>query len=125
MEFSRVVSSASADLRVEPSKRRRHTSKLAQHHYIRQWQQSGLSQASFCKQHDLHPKSLSRWIKQSELVEPISTKMIDTTESIAAQLSIEHLELKLSNGASIHFSGVLQGSWISAMLQEVCLCKLS
>ncbi len=122
MKFNRLSTSQASE--GKNSGRRSKTPVEQQARYIKRWKASQMNQADFCRQHQLHPKTFSRWLKISGTNRQDSSRTISGLSN-KTQMQVDYLELKLSNGATFSFKGMLQGQWISAMIEEVCRCKFS
>jgi hypothetical protein len=120
MDFKPVVSVGDTDTRA-PKQKRRYTCKRTQQEYIKRWRASNLSQSNFCRQHNLNPKCLSRWLS-AKAVHPneLTPALIP---SDAGQLRIDAIEIKLAGDANIQITGNLTVNLLKQLLSEVIVCK--
>jgi hypothetical protein len=89
-------------------------------HHVKAWHQSGLSQAEYCRQQDIHPKTFSRWAR-CELVldkdaplEVIPIQVVQPTPVAAAPTKIM---LRLAHGAQLELSTAVSPRWLAELLQ--------
>jgi len=91
---------------------------------VKQWKLSQLKQTDFCRLHQIHPKTFSRWVRRWGVDKKASLPNMSMPQD-HGQLSVESLELVLAGGASFCFKGALRRQWVIDLLQEICQCKFN
>lgn len=83
------------------------------------WRQSGLSQASYCKQHGLSLSSFGYWLhRRAEPTPPTSAVPIVVTKpSIEAPV-----EIRLPNGWSVRLPASAESIHVLPLLRELAAC---
>lgn len=72
--------------------------------HIRNQQESGLSQAAYCRQHNLHPVSFSQWKRRlQEGVHDTRFVALELPETLPQSLSGNTFRLLLDNGIELVF----------------------
>ena len=80
--------------------------------HIKQWQDSGLSQTDYCKQHDLNPHSLSHH-KCKQARHQTNTQLATPTPTGFLQVAVPPF-VTLPEPLTIHFSNGLQLTGLTA-----------
>lgn len=83
------------------------------------WRQSGLSQASYCKQHGLSLSSFGYWLhRRAEPTPPTAAVPI-----VVAKPSIEApVEIRLPNGWSVRLPASAESLYVLPLLRELAAC---
>lgn len=83
------------------------------------WRQSGLSQASYCKQHGVSLSSFGYWLHRRAK----STSPTAAVPILVAKPSIEtHLEVRLPNGWSVRLPGSAESLHLLPLLRALAAC---
>lgn len=121
MDFKPIVAGSDA-VTGSPKKKRRYTCKQTQHEYIKRWRSSNLSQSKFCRQNNLNPKSLSRWLS-AEVVVPVTPASASPLNHPVSDSKIDTIEIKFADDACIQVTGNLTADLLKQLLAEVTACK--
>ena len=83
------------------------------------WRQSGLSQASYCKQQGLSLSSFGYWLhRRTESRPPVAALPI-----IAAKPSLQtQVEVRLPNGWSVRLAASAESLHVLPLLRELAAC---
>ena len=89
--------------------------------HVKAWRQSELSQADYCRQQDLNPKTFSRWARHelgldniAPPLEVISVHIVPSAPAATAQAS---MMLRLAQGAQLELSTAVSPRWLAELLQ--------
>jgi hypothetical protein len=88
--------------------------------HIQIWQASGLTQAVYCQQQGLNPKTFSRWRKTYQLSNQPTTPLLIPVEikPVADTLPVtEPIWLRLSKGYVLELPGNISPRWLAELLQ--------
>jgi transposase-like protein len=98
---------------MKPSTQRRH--------HVKAWHQGGLSQAEYCRQHDIHPKTFSRWARlelamgKDAPLEVIPIQIVRSAPAAAADEA--NVMLHLAQGAQLELSTAVSPRWLAELLR--------
>lgn len=85
--------------------------------HIKNHQQSNLTQAEYCKQHNINNKSFSSQKSQ------LSKNIINQTESLFLPLQTakknNSFSIKINNGMEIKFDSIPEPIWIAKLLNSI------
>jgi hypothetical protein len=89
--------------------------------HVEAWRQSELSQADYCRQHGINPKTFSRWTRL-ELARdkdaPLDIIPIHIVRSAPAAASTEaNVILHLAQGAQLELSTAVSPRWLAELLR--------
>lgn len=88
--------------------------------HVRQWQDSGLSQRAYCRQHDLIPRKLTYWVNRARqhVVAPggiVAARIADPR--VAGDLILRH-----PGGWQLVLPAGIDSAWVSRLLRELTPC---
>ena len=88
------------------------------HRHVQTWHESGLSQADYCRQQGINPKTFSRWSRLELAMDkdaPLEVIPIQIARSAtAAEAS---MMLHLAQGAQLELSTAVSPRWLAELLQ--------
>jgi transposase-like protein len=88
--------------------------------HVEAWRKSELSQADYCRQQDINPKTFSRWIRlelardRDAPFEIIPIQIVPAEPAPAAEANIT---LRLAHGAQLELSTAVSPRWLAELLQ--------
>lgn len=88
--------------------------------HVEAWRESGLSQADYCRQQGLNPKTLSAWsrralpIYKSALLEIIAVQVTPSAPDVITETS---LILRFAHGAQLELSTEAPPRWLAELLR--------
>ena len=88
--------------------------------HLKAWQESGLTQAVYCQQRGLNPKSFSRWFKTYPLPNQSAKPLLMPVEIKPAAANLpatESIWLRLPKGHTLELSGNISPRWLAELLQ--------
>jgi hypothetical protein len=88
--------------------------------HVKAWRESGLSQADYCRQQGLNPKTLSVWARRALPVDkdtPLEVIAVQVTPSAPAVIADTHLTLRLGHGAHLELSTAVSPHWLGELLR--------
>ena len=121
MEFKPVIQSGKVSVLPGKVKKPERTPVARQQQLVACWQSSGVSQAEFCRQHQLNRKTFVRWRLKwiSDKAVPDSLKPL-TQASPSLPIVREWLvEIQLPSQIHIRVSGCRELSFLAALIREV------
>ncbi|WP_432741458.1 IS66 family insertion sequence element accessory protein TnpB [Methylobacter sp. G7] len=89
-------------------------------HHVNAWHQSGLSQADYCRQQDINPKTFSRWTRHELAMDkdaPLEVIPIQVVQSAPAATTEANVILRLAQGAQLELSTAVSPRWLAELLQ--------
>lgn len=88
--------------------------------HVKNWRESGLSQADYCRQQGLNPKTLSAWARRALPVDkdtPLEVIAVQVTPSAQAVIADTNLILRLGHGAHLELSTAVSPHWLAELLR--------
>jgi hypothetical protein len=88
--------------------------------HVKAWHQSGLSQADYCRQQDINPKTFSRWARHELAMDkdaPLEVIPIQIVPSAPAATAEASMMLRLAQGAQLELSTAVSPRWLAELLQ--------
>jgi hypothetical protein len=89
-------------------------------HHVKAWHQSELSQAEYCRQQDIHPKTFSRWARCELAMDkdaPLEVIPIQVEQSTSAATAPTKIMLRLAHGAQLELSTAVSPRWLAELLK--------
>lgn len=86
--------------------------------HVKAWRESGLSQADYCRQQGLNPKTFSKWTRCEYPVDktaPLEVIPVQVTPSLPATETA--VVLKLTRGVQLELSTAVSPRWLAELLQ--------
>jgi hypothetical protein len=86
--------------------------------HVKTWRESGMSQADYCRQQGLNPKTFSKWARSEHPVDPnapIEVIPVQVTPSLPATEAA--VVLKLAQGIQLELSTTVSPRWLAELLQ--------
>ena len=91
--------------------------------HVEAWRESGLSQADYCRQQNLNPKTFSLWTRRVQ--DNLSLSMGSPLELIAVQVAPSapvastpaSVMLRLANGVQLELSTAASPGWLAELLR--------
>ena len=124
MEFKAVT--VAKEALTSRKKRRSKRSEAKQRRLVALWQSSGEKQTTFCRRHDLNPKTCSRWVKAFN-GRPQKTNAIQV-ESMPSQTQtclLHGIDIYSPNGVRFHLHDGIPFSQLSQIPQGDYECNLN
>jgi transposase-like protein len=88
--------------------------------HVEAWRESGLSQADYCRQQGLNPKTLSAWSRRALPIDksaPLEIIAVQVTPSAPAVITETSLILRLAHGAQLELSTEVPPRWLAELLR--------
>jgi transposase-like protein len=88
--------------------------------HVKAWHESGLSQADYCRQQDVNPKTFSRWVKlviYRDKDVPLEVIPIQVMQSTPDAITPVKILLRLEQGAQLELSTAVSPHWLAELLQ--------
>jgi len=86
--------------------------------HVKTWRESGMSQADYCRQQGLNPKTFSKWVRCEYPVDktaPLEVIPIQVTPTLpTAEAAVV---LKLTHGVQLELSTAVSPRWLAELLQ--------
>jgi hypothetical protein len=88
--------------------------------HVKAWHESGLSQADYCRQEDVNPKTFSRWARlelandKDAPLEIIPLQIVQSAPTIAAEAS---MMLRFAQGTQLELSTAVSPRWLAELLK--------
>jgi len=86
--------------------------------HVKAWRESGMSQADYCRQQGLNPKTFSKWARCEYPVDktaPLEVIPVQVTPSLPATEAA--VVLKLTQGVQLELSTAVSPRWLAELLQ--------
>ena len=86
--------------------------------HVKTWRESGMSQADYCRQQGLNPKTFSKWARCEHPADPnapIEVFPVQVTPSLPATEAA--VVLKLAQGIQLELSTTVSPRWLAELLQ--------
>jgi lambda repressor-like predicted transcriptional regulator len=90
------------------------------HRHVKAWRESGLSQADYCRQQGLNPKTLSAWARRAlpeDRDAPLEIIAVQVTPSSSAGIADATVILRLAHGAQLELSSAVPAHWLAELLR--------
>ena len=88
--------------------------------HVNAWRESGLSQADYCRQQDLNPKTLSAWTRRALPVDkdtPLEIMAIQVTQSEPVTIADANLILRFAHDVELELSTAVSPRWLAELLR--------
>ena len=88
--------------------------------HVNAWRESGLSQADYCRQQGLNPKTLSAWSRRALPIDknaPLEVIAVQVTPSAPAVIADTNVILRLAHGAQLELSTAVPPRWLAELLR--------
>ena len=88
--------------------------------HVEAWLESGLSQADYCRQQGLNPKTFSTWARRSfpqDKDTPLEVISVQVTPSAPAATADTNVILRLAHGAQLELSTAVPPRWLAELLR--------
>jgi transposase-like protein len=88
--------------------------------HVKAWHESGFSQADYCRQQDVNPKTFSRWVKlilARDKDIPLEVIPIQVMQSTPDAITPVKILLRLEQGAQLELSTEVSPRWLAELLQ--------
>jgi hypothetical protein len=88
--------------------------------HVKAWYESDLSQADYCRQQDVNPKTFSRWVKlvlardKDIPLEVIPIQVMQSTPDVTTPVKIM---LRLEQGAHLELTTAVSPRWLAELLK--------
>ena len=87
--------------------------------HIENWRNSGLSQAAYCRQHEIHPNTFSSWLgfyKNQDAV-PAALIPVQVEQSQLVRQSTDLLILRHADGHCLELPVTQSPQWVAELLR--------
>jgi hypothetical protein len=88
--------------------------------HVEAWRESGLSQAGYCRQQGLNPKTLSTWARRALPIDksaPLEIIAVQVTPSVPSVIADTNLILRLGHGTHLELSTAVSPHWLAELLR--------
>ena len=88
--------------------------------HVEAWRESGLSQADYCRQQGLNPKTFSTWARRTfpqDKDTPLEVISVQVTPSAPAATADTNVILRLAHGAQLELSTAVPPCWLAELLR--------
>lgn len=88
--------------------------------HVEAWRESDLSQADYCRQQGLNPKTLSAWTRRALPLDqdaPLEVIALQVTPSAPAAIAETNVILWLAHGAQLELSTAVPPHWLAELLR--------
>ena len=89
--------------------------------HVEAWRESGLSQADYCRQQGLNPKTFSAWARRALPIDknaPLDVVSVPVTPSPpAATAEARVIMLRFPHGAQLELSTAVSPRWLAELLR--------
>jgi hypothetical protein len=86
--------------------------------HVKAWRESGMSQADYCRQQGLNPKTFSKWERCDDPIDPNAPlKMIPVQVAPSLPTAEAAVVLKLTQGVQLELSTAVSPRWLAELLQ--------
>ena len=88
--------------------------------HVEAWRESGLSQANYCRQQGLNPKTLLAWSRRALPIDksaPLEIIAVQVTSSTPAVITATSLVLRLAHGVQLELSTEVPPRWLAELLR--------
>jgi hypothetical protein len=90
------------------------------HQHVNAWRESGLSQADYCRQQDLNPKTLSAWTRRALPIDkdtPLEMMAVQVTPSESVAIADANLILRFAHDVELELSTAVSPRWLAELLR--------
>ena len=93
------------------------------HQHVETWRESGLSQAAYCRQRSLNPKTFSTWTRRvrRELFvakdAPLHVIPVQVAPSVSTATAQASVVLRFAHGAQLELSTAAPPCWLAELLR--------
>ena len=87
--------------------------------HLTHWHAGGLSQADYCREHGINPKTFSAWVRNEahkDTVPPLEVVPVQVTPSGPIALPTP-LTLRFKHGMQLELSTAVSPRWLAELLQ--------
>ena len=119
MHFKPIVSE---DIHPNPTVTKHKVSRVNSQEHVTRWQESNLTQAAYCRDHGINPKTFANWIKREERASCLPSKQSTTCTPNLAPTEVQ-VCCHFSNGHDIQIKGALSMVHIKQLILELSTCK--
>lgn len=88
--------------------------------HVEAWRESGLSQADYCRQQDLNPKTFSTWARRALPIDkdaPLEIIPVQVAPSVPVASAHACVMLRLAHGARLELSTAAPPRWLAELLR--------
>ena len=88
--------------------------------HVEAWRESGLSQADYCRQQGLNPKTLSAWVRRALPVDkdtPLEVIAVQVTPAPSTAITDANVSLRFPHGARLELSTAVSPHWLAELLR--------
>lgn len=86
--------------------------------HVKVWRESGMSQADYCRQQGLNPKTFSKWVQCEYPVDKTTPLEVIPIQVTPSQPTAEAaVVLKLTQGVQLELSTAVSPRWLAELLQ--------
>ena len=88
--------------------------------HVEAWRASGLSQADYCRQQGLNPKTFSAWARRALPLDkdaPLEVIAVQVTPSAPTAIADTNVILRLAHGAQLELSTAVSPHWLAELLR--------
>jgi transposase-like protein len=86
--------------------------------HVQAWRESGMSQADYCRQQGLNPKTFSKWARGESPGEPTAPlEVIPVQVTPSSPATEAAVVLKLTRGVQLELSTAVSPRWLAKLLQ--------
>jgi hypothetical protein len=86
--------------------------------HVKAWRESGMSQADYCRQQGLNPKTFSKWARCDDPIDPNAPLEMIPVQVAPSLPTVEAaVVLKLTQGVQLELSTAVSPRWLAELLQ--------
>ena len=88
--------------------------------HVNAWRESGLSQADYCRQQDLNPKTLSAWTRRAFPAykdTPLEIMAVQVMPSESMAIADANLILRFAHDVELELSTAVSPRWLAELLR--------
>ncbi|MFZ2168116.1 MAG: IS66 family insertion sequence element accessory protein TnpB [Methylococcaceae bacterium] len=88
--------------------------------HVKAWRESGLSQADYCRQQGINPKTFSAWARRALPIDkntPLDVVSVQVAPSPPAAEADAIIMLRFSHGAQLELSTAVSPRWLAELLR--------
>ena len=88
--------------------------------HVEAWRESGLTQADYCRQQGLHPKTFSAWTRRELSMDkdaPLKLIAVQVAPSVSAASAQASVMLRFPHGIQLELSTAVPPRWLAELLQ--------
>ena len=91
------------------------TTQALQH--VTTWRAGDMSQAAYCRQQGINPKTFSAWVRNESRRPPLEVIPVQVTPSTEAVVMPAPLTLRFKHGSQLELSTAVSPRWLAELLQ--------